>query len=337
MGSHAEEISPLVASASWGTLSEGLRDGDGAPDVAKAKALDAPPAPWGRRERLRGLASVALLAILSKIAGNALIYLYAAGEVKTGARHAIQTACGVSDVDFSILVGYCPGGATVLAGLALSLVRPLPADASALRDAALAGALASGLGLAGLALANGVAALFAAQFAIGCGFTVVTVAATTFVGVAFIGAPRDSAVGHAAATGLILASEPIGSAAAVLLQYPALYASWRLAAAAGGGACVVLALAAAALFPRGAARGGARPAALGRRGLRELAGAAAAAPHGAWLLAAYVAFHAAMDVKATYLTAYFDDAWPARASETATLNATCLVPVALAGPRAAKG
>ena len=90
MGSHAEEISPLVASASWGTLSEGLRDGDGAPDVAKAKALDAPPggAPWGRRERLRGLASVALLAILSKIAGNALIYLYAAGEVKTGARHA---------------------------------------------------------------------------------------------------------------------------------------------------------------------------------------------------------------------------------------------------------
>ncbi|KAK7231699.1 hypothetical protein SO694_00123014 [Aureococcus anophagefferens] len=42
---HAEEISPLVASASWGTLSEGLRDGDGAPDVAKAKALDAPPAP----------------------------------------------------------------------------------------------------------------------------------------------------------------------------------------------------------------------------------------------------------------------------------------------------
>ncbi|KAH8047558.1 hypothetical protein JL722_13001 [Aureococcus anophagefferens] len=182
MGSHAEEISPLVASASWGTLSEGLRDGDGAPDVAKAKALDAPPAPWGRRERLRGLASVALLAILSKIAGNALIYLYAAGEVKTGARHAVQTACGVSDVDFAILVGYCPGAATVLAGLALSLVRPLPADASALRDAALAGALASGLGLAGLALAESVAALFAAQFAIGCGFTLVTVAATTFVG-----------------------------------------------------------------------------------------------------------------------------------------------------------
>ncbi|KAH8054031.1 hypothetical protein JL720_14559 [Aureococcus anophagefferens] len=302
-----------------GTLSEGLRDGDGAPDVAKAKALDAPPAPWGRRERLWGLASVALLAILSKIAGNALIYLYAAGEVKTGARHAVQTACGVSDVDFAILVGYCPGAATVLAGLALSLVRPLPADASALRDAALAGTLASGLGLAGLALAESVAALFAAQFAIGCGFTLVTVAATTFVGVAFIGAPKDSAVGHAAATGLILASEPIGSAAAVLLQYPALYASWRLAAAAGGGACVVLALAAAALFPRGAARGGARP-------RRSAAGPPRARrraprPHGAWLLAAYVAFHAAMDVKATYLTAYFDDAWPARASETATLGA----------------
>ena len=57
------------------------------------------------------------------------------------------------------------------------------------------------------------------------------------------------------------------------------------------------------------------------RAIGIVAGAAAAAPHGAWLLAAYVAFHAAMDVKATYLTAYFDDAWPARASETATLGA----------------
>ena len=45
MGSHAEEISPLVASASWGTLSEGLRDGDGAPEVAKAS---------GRSIRRRG-------------------------------------------------------------------------------------------------------------------------------------------------------------------------------------------------------------------------------------------------------------------------------------------
>ena len=124
----------------------------------------------------------------------------------------------------------------------------------------------------------------------------------------------------------------------MLPRYPALYASWRVAAAAAGAFAVVGAFFAAALFPRrplekaaAAAddhgRGDAPPP-RGCGALVALRGAARGAEPGAGaLVGAYVFFHAAMDVKATYLTAYFDDAWPAKASLTATLNATCLVPV----------
>ena len=274
------ECAPLVTAVSWGTLSEGLRDGEEAsprPDKEKAGACSVEAGGgWDSRRRLSALGSVALLAILSKVAGNAIIYLYAAGEVKTGAEHAIQAACGISDVDFAILVGYCPGVATVLAGVGLSVFRPLPADTLVLRNSALAGAVASAVGLRGPAKNTSSCVLPPDAFLFLFGalgspsprrrasssstsrpFGSASASPSSRSRqrrpwararaslsssrprrrprvppwqVAFIDAPRDSFVGHAAATGLVLASEPIGAALAVVLQYPALYASWRVAA-----------------------------------------------------------------------------------------------------------
>jgi len=89
------------------------------------------------------------------------------------------------------------------------------------------------------------------------------------------------------------------------------------------------AAAAFSLFPRprGAA---AAPTAAAPAARAAVASCAASGDRSA--LVFYVAMRAAMDVKATYLAAYLDSAWPSRAAATAALTASLLVPVALAGP-----
>ena len=125
-----------------GTVAEAV------PLVGKSAAAAPPPkTEWSEaRARHLALASVSLSSIVSRFAGSVLVYLYAAGEVKTSAKSAVQTACSVGAVAFAVLVGYAPGGAAVAAGLGLGLARPLPPDGGPLAAAALAGCLARAWG-----------------------------------------------------------------------------------------------------------------------------------------------------------------------------------------------
>lgn len=320
---------------------------------------------WDSISQQRLVACVSGLAIVSKFALNAFVYLYAAGQVKTGDRHAIQTACSISDIQYSLLIGYAPGCATVATGLVLGIAYPLSTP-RVLRDASYVGVGVGGASMLGMTAVANFGGVLVVQLVGALGSAVVGIATMALIGVAFDDERRPASgsmakgrrgcgLARAGATGLVLAAEPIGSAAAIALQWPALDQGWRAACALGSVIIVIAACALWLVFPREALL---RHEARARRelerrakglteGLRERCEPssilaqldevrrAMLPSRDSSLLSVvvgYTTFHASMDIKAMYFADFFDAAWPNRASAYATLSAALLVPVALAGP-----